>query len=260
MILYYIDFLYNIFYFIVIVTAKMFGNGRSDYVSNIFEHKIEKSELCDYCNVKNADVAFYVQTPSYYRNKASGDYFMCSQECHQKFRLEKRCNRCGYADDLILTDKGYSLCTNYPHDVSCYNKEYPPIVEQVEQINQVEHVCNFCRKLVNIWTSRKIDDKETLYTCDACDKIYENIVLWNIDEITYRCIFCDYEDRRNVYHEIKRCGSDIKMCDRCYVNYNKLTGYNNDNNNNTHTSAILRYDGDGSDLFKCHTDNASKYS
>ena len=55
--------------------------------------ELRKSELCDYCNIEKANPDFCVQTLSYYRNKAGYDFYMCSNDCQQKFMSEKICHR-----------------------------------------------------------------------------------------------------------------------------------------------------------------------
>ena len=190
----------------------MFGNGTKEFVPNMFSYKIKKSTLCDYCKEKDAIVDYYVQTPSYYRNQSSGHYFMCSQECYDNFCRHNRCRKCGYDGELIfIPEQNYSLCTSYPCDVSCYDKE----VKYKQFCSDNTAICSFCEikteppqkyRSAN-YEVKQINEDILLNICNRCNKIYEGIVTWDYDKlypIEYCCVFCKTIDDIKTMHTIER--------------------------------------------------------
>lgn len=55
-----------------------------------FEFLKKKKSECDYCYKNEKNYEFCGQTSSYYRNKVSGIYFYCSEDCKDAFYREKR--------------------------------------------------------------------------------------------------------------------------------------------------------------------------
>jgi hypothetical protein len=209
----------------------MFGNGTKEFVPNMFSYKIKKSTLCDYCKEKDAIVDYYLQTPSYYRNCSSGHYFMCSQECYDNYRIHKTCHKCRYGEDLIfIPEQNYSLCDNYPCDISCYDKE----VKYKQFCSDNTAICSFCEirtdppdkyRSAN-YKVKRIDEDILLNVCNRCNKIYEDIVMWDYDKlypIEHCCIFCKTTDGIDSMHTIERYDETcIFLCDKCHTNYKYL--------------------------------------
>ena len=78
--------------------------------------------ICNICGEKGT-TQYYSQTMTYYRNKASGHYYFCSEACKTIFDHTKKCKYCGYYDDLIPTEDGFMLCTSDEHwNPTCYEK------------------------------------------------------------------------------------------------------------------------------------------
>ena len=79
---------------------------------------------CNICS-KEGNKEFYTQTNSYYRNKASGHHYFCSDKCRNIFCNTKKCKYCGYYSDLLPIDEGFMLCTSDAHwNPSCYDKYF----------------------------------------------------------------------------------------------------------------------------------------
>jgi hypothetical protein len=204
----------------------MFGNNSSSFYFSRFKYKVQKTELCDYCNVENAVVDFYVQTPSYYRNKADGHYFMCSNECKTKFNNERTCNGCGYGYKLQMTDKGYSLCTDYAHDYSCYEKEV-----LFKRYSNGTSQCSFCETIEKDYKNVDIDENNHLNVCNKCWDTYKNIVLWEEEFVDgVKCCFC-FTSENLEYISRFNLGDDyiIPMCNKCFGNYSLLITPNFEN-------------------------------
>ena len=201
----------------------MFSNGTKQFIPNMFMSKLHKSSLCDYCKEKDSIVDYYVQTPSYYRNKSSRHCFMCSQECYNNFCKYNTCNRCGYAENLIfIPEENYSLCTNYPFNISCYDK-----LIKLNHFDDETAICSFC-KIRAEFDWKEIDDDISVNICHNCDEIYKEIVLWsyqyNSSDFHNCCVFCKTTDLN--MHKINRYNEDytIIMCESCHTNYKYLVG------------------------------------
>ena len=79
---------------------------------------------CNICS-KEGNKEFYTQTMTYYRNKASGHYYFCSNDCKTIFCNTKKCKYCGYYSDLLPIDEGFMLCTSDAYwNPSCYDKYF----------------------------------------------------------------------------------------------------------------------------------------
>ena len=80
--------------------------------------------ICNICS-KEGNKEFYTQTMTYYRNKASGHYYFCSNDCKTIFCNTKKCKYCGYYSDLLPIDGGFMLCTSDEHwNPSNYDKYF----------------------------------------------------------------------------------------------------------------------------------------
>lgn len=80
--------------------------------------------ICKICS-KEGYKKYYTQTNSYYRNKASGHHYFCSNECKTIFCNTKKCKYCGYHSDLLPIDEGFMLCTSDEYwNPSCYDKYF----------------------------------------------------------------------------------------------------------------------------------------
>ena len=105
---------------------------------------------CNICS-KEGNKEFYTQTMTYYRNKASGHYYFCSNDCKTIFCNTKKCKYCGYYSDLLPIDEGFMLCTSDEYwNPSCYDKY-------------------FIRKQF------KIDKEEAIKQGFTVDNLYDNI-------------------------------------------------------------------------------------
>jgi len=79
---------------------------------------------CSICS-EEGNKEFYTKTMTYYRNKASGHYYFCSNDCKTIFCNTKKCKYCGYYSDLLPIDEGFMLCTSDEHwNPSCYDKYF----------------------------------------------------------------------------------------------------------------------------------------
>jgi hypothetical protein len=100
----------------------MFGNGTDAQKDSLFQYRYEENSFCDECGIEKKLKDFYLQTPSYYRNKASGHYYFCTETCRNKFESTKVCKRCHYSSDLKPIGE-FMYCDNYPGEyLSCYEK------------------------------------------------------------------------------------------------------------------------------------------
>jgi hypothetical protein len=215
----------------------MFGNGTNEYIPNMFQHKIRKSSLCDFCKEKDAIIDYYVQTCSYYRNSSNQHCFMCSQKCHDNYKKYKKCHKCGYDADLIfIGDKNYSLCTSYPYNISCYDRE----IKFNQFVDDNTAICSFCNirtdppskyyRSNSKYIEREISNDILLNICNKCNDIYSNIVLWNHDKLytdcyqTDCCVFCRKNVNTDTISKICRYDYDynIYMCKSCHTNYTYL--------------------------------------
>jgi hypothetical protein len=178
-----------------------------------------RGELCDHCQNNKKLPQYYIQTPSYYRNKVGGDYFFCSSDCMGKFENEKVCKHCHYygnKEDLQQpTGENFKLCTNYPGDRSCYEKymqkKFPELVTQ----------CAFCRTYDDLNFQRTLGEK-THKCCENCLNIYKSIVLDNLEENGWNiCVFCNVSA-----HGYKRVNGRV-MCGHCVDVYKIFVGLEN---------------------------------
>ena len=183
------------------------GNLDKWYI-DMCNYSIKRKETCDYCDSNTKLPQYYIQTPSYYRNKASGHYFFCSEECKNKFENEKICKHCHYKDSSNKKPEGESflLCTSHPcgEREACYYK-------------YVSDKCSFC------WNENSTTDKLNLrcsinnvnyYSCDDCFSIYKNVVLKDNDDLVLNdncCIFC--------YSDTEDCVNDYYICEDCLKVY-----------------------------------------
>jgi hypothetical protein len=195
-----------------------FTDGTHEHLLRLFENnKLKNSGLCAYCNINESNINFYVQTPSYYRNKASKHYFLCSEKCKTNCIKEKTCKKCGYGCDLILMDD-YSLCTDYPNDTSCYEKEIS---------NKIKVECCFCLKTKNINYENKIkiNTLVEMNVCDECMKVFDNIE--NVNKSYIGCVFGCETNIENLNHinTLENDNYKINICDKCCINYAKLCLY-----------------------------------
>lgn len=197
----------------------MFGNSKTEFYSNMFQIKKQKSELCDYCNALDASVDFYVQTPNYYRNKSSGHHFMCSINCKTCFLNEKTCKKCGYGNNLKMTDNGYSLCTDYPNEHSCYDTE-----AKFKRYFDGTSDCSFCEKGHENCKMITFDENTTLNVCKDCWSIYRKIVLWEEEySDKVQCVFCKSVDCGFISRFGWCDNLRIHLCKKCLRNYTLLT-------------------------------------
>ena len=184
------------------------GNLDKWYI-DMCEYSKKKKETCDYCNTESKLPQYYIQTPSYYRNKSSGHYFFCSSECRDKFENEKICKHCHYQDRELKKPEGttFMLCTSHPggYRESCY-------------IKHIGEKCSFCWKETDIDKLNlrySVDDKLNYYSCDDCFSIYKNIVLKDNDDFAQPsdndCIFC--------YTDTNDCVNSYYLCEDCLKVY-----------------------------------------
>lgn len=76
----------------------------------------DKEQMCKMLYVNNcpnkSNEKYRVQTTSYYRNQGFQNYF-CSETCMDEFRKYHCCQKCGYANDLIISEKdNLAYCTS----------------------------------------------------------------------------------------------------------------------------------------------------
>ena len=155
---------------------------------------------------------YYIQTPSYYRNKASGHYFFCSSECHENFENEKVCKRCHYmgGSNLIKPEgQNFVLCIDYPGDISCYDNFTKTCSFCLNNQNNIDDDEDEDEDIV-IWNSHNEIDYNC---CTRCFQIYKHIVL-KIDEFEHNyneddklCEFCYDSDTMDInkHHVCKKC-------------------------------------------------------
>lgn len=202
----------------------MSSNYVSRWQKDIFSYQKTKNPLCDSCKKNMALPDFYVQTLSYYRNKSSSHYFLCSKECETNCNAKMKCRGCGYGEDLVfIENKNYSLCTNYPYAKSCYEKKI-----KYNQYIDGTALCSFlCHAKENPkqYIEKQIDEDIILNVCLDCNQIYEKIVLWKKQKTNLttdeNCIFC----HKNVDEPIfitRYEMADIVFCENCYSCYKQL--------------------------------------
>lgn len=184
------------------------GNVNKWYV-DMCDYSAKRKPTCDYCDTIPKLPQHYIQTPSYYRNEASGDYFFCSSECSSKFENEKICKHCHYRDSALKKPEGrtFMLCTSHPcgDSESCYNK-------------YIGTKCSFCWDETDLekLTFRCSVNKLNYYSCNDCFAKYKNIVLKD-DEIEQPndadCIFC--------YNKTDDggCVNGYYLCEPCIKTY-----------------------------------------
>lgn len=79
---------------------------------------MSKCEICSDDSKKE----FYSQTTTFYRNKTSGQYYFCSENCKTLFDNTRKCKYCGYHSDLVKMD-GFMLCTSDAYwNPTCHDK------------------------------------------------------------------------------------------------------------------------------------------
>ena len=80
--------------------------------------------MCDTCGKElPANPKYESWTASYYRNKTSGKYYFCSENCMNEFNKTRKCHFCSYYGDLVETENGYMACTSDEHwKYSCLDK------------------------------------------------------------------------------------------------------------------------------------------
>jgi hypothetical protein len=145
-----------------------FGNGTETQRQFRFDCEIKCNELCDECNQNKKDINFYLQSVSYYRNKAGSHYYFCSKECKDKYENTKMCKYCHYNQDLKELN-GCMYCTDNPNeDMSCYQREVG------------DYGCDYCHETRNCYenTCYKIcsPEWESTWMCGICYEPYKNIV------------------------------------------------------------------------------------
>ena len=173
---------------------------------SIKKRKIE----CDYCNQNEKKSEYHSQTLTYYRNKASDNYYFCSNDCKNRFNNEKKCNNCNFHSDLMQPPgETFVLCTNYPFEKSCYEKY---------MFNKYGQ-CSFCKQQPQ--NELKINETTTINYCNKCCEIYKNIVLTldyeieqTLNDIDNNCVFCNQDNVKNI--------KGFTICDECVNNYKLL--------------------------------------
>ena len=180
--------------------------SKMEWYITMCDYSIKKKETCDYCNTNNKLPDFYIQTPSYYRNKSSGHFFFCSNDCKTKYKNEKVCKYCGYDQDLKKPEgENFMLCTDYAFQESCYDK-------YIRENSPPESHCSFCNRFI---------DKEKLYCkkdiCSDCFEVYKNIVLLNeCENHNNDCVFCEKSNCNHIFV------NGYSLCNECFCVYKNL--------------------------------------
>lgn len=120
--------------------------------------------------------------PCFYRNETKKEYFFCSDDCLEKFRIKNCCYICNYDCNLLdaISRDGFmiKLCNLYPGNYSCYQK-YLQVPEQDFFLTE----CVSCLKKSenNIYSFGQ-------YRCKLCSN-KKNL----FDAISKETSNCDYE-------------------------------------------------------------------
>ena len=146
----------------------MTNPSEDDWYSMQCNYSKARNPLCDQCNTNQKLPAFYLQTPSYYRNKSSGHYFFCSQECMNNYTKSKVCYLCHYQQSLVEHTDGFMYCTDNPNRImSCYDRV-------VGNYN-----CDYCKKSKNVYEDicyilRPPNGDDRTFMCEECFAPYKN--------------------------------------------------------------------------------------
>lgn len=189
-----------------------FGNGTSSQQQILYEYSKKKKLTCDECN-KNEKIAdFTQQSPSYYRNKSSANYYFCSNECSITFKKTKLCGGCHYNSNLKYYEKNNCVyCTDYPFEISCYQK------------HQGDYICNYCNEEKNAYNNSKcyvIAYDELV--CSECAIPYNHIFNEYITELNKRNKFRSQKP----YYEDAFVFIDSDTEDKFREQYDKNETYN----------------------------------
>lgn len=206
------------------------------------------SNKCDLCKINECKTNFYVQTPSYYRNKSSGHYYFCDLDCMNEFKKKYTCEYCGYDSGLKYNEEDDLMycCDNPSNIMSCYefrigkyfcdwclmNKDTnicKCFIVQHDDDNDddysYEFICESC------FTPNKNNfNPDNKYPKNCCYEISSNknfIRILNNDDIILnkkiikiinksnngKCYECEINDANIVFN---KCGH-LSICDECYL-------------------------------------------
>lgn len=163
-------------------------------------------QYCDTCHINKKDSHFFLQTTTFYRNKAEQYLFFCSFECLNYYENTMMCKKCHYADNLLPVHTGnesFLLCTDNPYDISCYDEYY----------GKTKIPCIFCNyKMIEPENIISIDYDNEYSMCSECYYVYscflENYFLTEFGD---NCAFCcSVKHKTFVFNEKK-----INLCQNC---------------------------------------------
>lgn len=204
---------------------------------------------CSLCKINKYNTTFYVQTPSYYRNKASNHYYFCNLNCMNEFKKMHTCEYCGYDSGLTYyDDDGLMYCNDHPGNImSCY------------EFRVGKYFCDYCStdKNANLCKCYIVDinddDGSYEFICEDCFSPYKNN--FNPDDKYIRNCYYEMNSNKNFIRISKKnnhivlnkkiikiinksnngkciecdinnadilfnyCGH-LSICEKCYQNYN----------------------------------------
>jgi len=184
------------------------AKGVSDFDQRMFNYSFSINKKCHYCKTLDKLPEYQSWSITYYRNSTSDNYFFCSESCKTLFENKRRCKRCCYARDLIQPEgEDFVLCTNYPCELSCYEKYL--------REKHPELVCSFCDST----KESPLPCRGKIYYCDDCFHKIEQLK-GTCDKETV-CFICDRESSDDDLSDLTVV-NDKTICLTCLKKYRKF--------------------------------------